>query len=369
MLQNIQLKNFKCFLEVSVPLRAITIFSGQNGAGKSSIVQALLVLRQSYLGGYLDAENLLWAGDLVDLGGAAEVLCQAAESDALEIRIDNEFGSSDFAFTYNKQERTLAPSRALQLSPIEGSSLLSAAFTYVRAERIGPRKILPASEVKVLNNDIGALGEYVAHIILEHSGEISSADPRFVESARSGTFIHQFNSWLGMISPGSELEVSLVAQADAAIGGFSFTQKDDVNTRTFRATNVGFGLSYCLPVIYALLASKANALVVIENPEAHLHPAGQTHLGRLAALCAAVGVQVIVETHSDHFLNGVRLAVKAGALEPEHCAISYFERQGAVARVESPTIDADGRLSHWPGGFFDQHERNLAALLAPKRSS
>ena len=97
-----------------------------------------------------------------------------------------------------------------------------------------------------------------------------------------------------------------------------------------------------------------------------LSPQGQTRLAELAARAAVAGVQVFAETHSDHFLDGVRLAIHDGLIAPDDVAIHYFERDGGRASVSSPTVDADGRLSQWPAGFFDQHEENLARLLAPR---
>ena len=89
-------------------------------------------------------------------------------------------------------------------------------------------------------------------------------------------------------------------------------------------------------------------------------------MAELAVRAATTGVQVIVETHSDHFLDGVRIAVRDGLITPEQIAIHYFERADNSVRVMSPEIDSDGRLSDWPAGFFDQHEDNLVRLLAPR---
>ena len=129
--------------------------------------------------------------------------------------------------------------------------------------------------------------------------------------------------------------------------------------------NVGFGLSYILPVLTALL-SAPGSLCLIENPEAHLHPRGQTRLADLAVRASLAGVQVIAETHSDHFIDGVRIAVRDGLIQPYLTAFHYFERDGGKTVVSSPEVDTDGRLSAWPAGFFDQHEENLARLVALK---
>ena len=152
--------------------------------------------------------------------------------------------------------------------------------------------------------------------------------------------------------------------ADLAMGGFSFFQPGDVKTRSFRATNVGFGLSYALPVVVALLAASDDDLVVVENPEAHLHPAGQTRLAELAARSAGAGAQVVLETHSDHVLDGIRLAVHDEIVEAGHVVLHYFERRGTEVCVTTPAVDPDGRLDSWPDGFFDQHEKNLTRLIA-----
>lgn len=108
-------------------------------------------------------------------------------------------------------------------------------------------------------------------------------------------------------------------------------------------------------------------MVIIENPESHLHPAGQAIIGRMCAIAAQGGVQLFVETHSDHFLNGVRIAVKEGLIPPESLKLFFLERDTAAGRhdsiVLSPAIDKNGRLDCWPKGFFDEWDNELDRLL------
>ena len=153
-----------------------------------------------------------------------------------------------------------------------------------------------------------------------------------------------------------------------AVGSFSFGHEGELRSPEYRPTNVGFGLSYILPVVAALLAAPKDALVIIENPEAHLHPRGQTRMGELCARAAAAGVQVIVETHSDHVLDGARLMVKDRVLDRGAAHFHYLHHsEGSVVR-RSPVIDDEGRLSEWPEGFFDQHRMNAAGLARRRRS-
>ena len=98
---------------------------------------------------------------------------------------------------------------------------------------------------------------------------------------------------------------------------------------------------------------------MIENPEVHLHPAGQALMGRFLADAAQSGIQVIVETHSDHVLNGIRRAVKAGRLPAGKVALHFFRTRSTDSpRALSPTIDGSGNVDVWPEGFFDQFDKD-----------
>ncbi|MGO4750016.1 DUF3696 domain-containing protein, partial [Streptomyces sp. 2MCAF27] len=134
-------------------------------------------------------------------------------------------------------------------------------------------------------------------------------------------------------------------------------------TRRRRPSNVGFGLTYVLPIVVACLTARPDSLVLLENPEAHLHPQGQTQMATLAAAAAAQGAQVIIETHSDHVINGVRLAVKQGRITPRQAVFHYFRGDGTGVEVVSPRIDSDGMLDQWPTGFFDELENTLDQLI------
>jgi predicted ATPase len=76
-------------------------------------------------------------------------------------------------------------------------------------------------------------------------------------------------------------------------------------------------------------------------------------------------VQVVVETHSDHLLNGVRLAVKENLISPDDVLFHFFTREVETgdAFVQSPAVLKNGRLSNWPEGFFDQWDKDVDALL------
>ena len=388
MLQKIKLTNFKCFDSLELTCAPVTMLCGLNGMGKSSVLQALLVLRQSAVSGELDQGHLVLSGELASLGTGQDVLCEGAESDVVAFELHDSAVSEHcyLAFDYARGADQLSAdlvvvSDSLVSPQVEGAVSqgippmggpwreippLGGHLTYLDAERLGPRKFYDRSEVFARHGNLGTRGEYAWNYLYARQSEtMGSGDPRCPELCAGRRMLDVVDHWLQEITPGAHVGLSAIQDADSVIAGFSFDRPGDVASRRYRTTNVGFGLSYTLPVLMALLAPPGT-LCLIENPEAHLHPRGQTRLAELAVRASLAGVQVIAETHSDHFMDGVRIAVRNGLIRPEDVAFHYFERDGGRTVVSSPRVAADGRLSEWPAGFFDQHEDNLIKLLGPK---
>ena len=388
MLQKIELTNFKCFDRLELTCAPVTLLCGLNGMGKSSVFQALLVLRQSAVSGELDQGHLVLSGELASLGTGQDVLFEGAESDVVAFELHDSAISEPcyLAFDYARGADQLSAelvavsdslvhpqveSDVCQGVPAMGGQWrkippLGGHLIYLGAERLGPRKFYDRSEVYARHGNLGTRGEYAWNYLYARQSEtMANTDPRCLERSAGRRMLDVVDHWLQEITPGAHVGLSDIQDADSVIAGFSFDRPDDVASRWYRTTNVGFGLSYTLPVLMALLAP-SGSLCLIENPEAHLHPWGQTRLAELAVRASLAGVQVIAETHSDHFMDGVRIAVREGLIQPSETAFHYFERNGGKTVVSSPEVSADGRLSSWPAGFFDQHEENLSRLIAPK---
>ena len=376
MLRNIGLRHFKCFEKLDLECAPLNLLCGLNGMGKSSVIQALLVLRQSFEAGELSSGRLVLDGELADLGTGSDVLFEEAQQEfvGFELQDENIDEAFELSFDYSRSANQLnvigtgANNLTQYLAsnwrntPPFGGSLI-----YVSAERIGPRKQYPLSTTSARRGDFGTNNIFAWNYLIEHQGRRwDREDPRYVESDQPRlNLIKLVDLWLQDVSPGVHLQLKEIRDADALLPIFRFDRPGDARSKRHRATNVGFGLSYVLPVILALL-SQTGTLCLIENPEAHLHPRGQTKLAELAVRAAKAGVQSFIETHSDHFMDGVRIAVRNGLIAPEEVTFHYFERTGSNASVSTPKVDKDGRLSQWPAGFFDQHEENLVKLLVPR---
>jgi predicted ATPase len=133
-----------------------------------------------------------------------------------------------------------------------------------------------------------------------------------------------------------------------------------------RPGNIGYGLTYVFPILVSCLLAKKGQTIVIDSPEAHLHPLGQSKIGMFLATIAESGVQVLIETHSDHILNGVRIAAKQSFIQPENMLVHFFQggrqSENAPPPIVTSLVSKEGSLSDWPEGFFDQAEKDLAEL-------
>jgi predicted ATPase len=370
-ISTIDLTNFKCFACQEVDLGAMTLLTGANGTGKSSVIQALLVLRQSYLQGSLQKGQLSLNGSLVHLGVASEVLFDQATTDDIGIGLSSDDGERHrWHFRYDLLESDVLVSDD-PVTPATfdcGAVLFSDNCHYLAAERVGPQPAYDASYYEVSQrHQLGSHGEFAAHF-LEHYG----SKPVFIDglkkrNARDESLKSQTEAWMEEVCPGTELELSRKTELDVVGLRYSFSTGRD-RTKAFRATNVAFGLTYVLPILVATLSAKPGDLLIVENPEAHLHPRAQSHLAQLLAVAAGGGVQVIVETHSDHVLNGIRIAVAHKSLPQHAVRCNFFERDAdsVIPRVVPLQVLSSGQMSSWPAGFFDEFDMELETLLGAK---
>lgn len=370
MITGIRLKNFKCFEDRTIPFKNLTFLSGLNGMGKSTVIQAFLLLRQSHDGnGYITGLNL--NGELVSLGTARDVLFQKAQTDDITIALKDEQGhvfSWSFGIDPANDVLMIQHSNDFETQMLKELSLFGTTFHYLNAERLGPRHLFGTSDYQVRQlRQLGTQGQYTVHFLSLFGDEDIPVTELQHPNAMSLSLKNQVEAWLNDISPGTRLNITSVSEMDIVGLRYSFTFGRN-KTRPYRTTNVGFGLTYTLPILVAVLSSKPGSLILLENPEAHLHPKGQSLMGELFARAAAAGIQIVVESHSDHVLNGLRVAVRQEHIAPEQVMIHFFDRdeQTGDHQVISPQVDRDGRISEWPEHFFDEYERNLEALLIPR---
>lgn len=368
MINEITIRNFKCLNDAKISLSNLTLLSGLNGMGKSSVIQSFLLLRQSHQQGLLDRTGLALNGDLIHIGSAQDALFEGALEEKISFSVkmdDGEFG--EWQFNYDRKADVMSLNNKNISNEVYINSLFNDNFQYLQAERQGPRRFYEMSDYYVQQHrQLGTRGEYSIHFL--HSfGKTPLPCPNVAfEKITSNELKHHVEAWLGEISPGTRIELESDSNTDLMSLRYAFEDKTFIS-RPYRSTNVGFGITYTLPVLVALLSARKGSLILIENPEAHLHPKGQVMMGKLIAKAARAGIQILVETHSDHILNGVRLSVYDEAIDPQQICLHFFERNsGGRSTIITPSIDHNGRIDQWPNGFFDEWDNSLAILIKPR---
>ncbi|CCU73884.1 DUF3696 domain-containing protein [Thalassolituus oleivorans] len=369
MIEFINIKNFKTLLNASFPLGTLNLFSGLNGMGKSTLIQSLLLLRQSHERNTLKSKGLLLNGDYVSIGTGKDALSSFSEQEEIIFTIKwNELnGPVKFEFDYEYDSDLLPLRKCNKSENFEELSLFNSNFQYLSADRLGPQSHHQLSEFHIRDlKSLGHHGEFTVHFIAVNGAKDLEVEALKHPKSVSNTLLANIESWMSDITPGLKIKAVAQPQFNSASLSYSFNQGKET-TEEFKPQNVGFGLSYVLPVVASILSASKGDLLIIENPESHLHPAGQSLMGRLCAIAANNGVQLIVESHSDHFLNGIRVAVKQEVVAASDVKVFFLQRDVHnpvhSSEVMYPNIDEEGRIDCWPDGFFDQWDKELDQLL------
>lgn len=280
MIKSLEIHNFKCFKEQKIEFRNLTLLTGLNGMGKSTVLQAMLLLRQSYMMGLqqplADTERggLSLNGGLVKIGQAKDAMYEGAEDDRIGFELKYTGGGDKRVVWFFEYDRN---SDVLQLVKDSGTvypdgreRLFHNNFQYLQAERIGPRITYEMSDYMVRKLKwLGTSGEFTAHFLAIHGDKLDVIEPlryksslhtgvtrklRSVEISKATKLKFQVESWLSEIRPGTRLETISAPDMDEVAYRFSFETQRYV-TNSYRPTNVGFGISYTLPILVAILSS------------------------------------------------------------------------------------------------------------------
>lgn len=372
MINNVSLKNFKSYKEESFKLSMLSVFCGNNSVGKSTAIQAISIPLQSKF-----SETVSLNGGLTEVGFINDIHHKKPKGEDLKIELT--IGSDVYSWGYEDYSEHLKLSNNELISLDKDRSVNSVDFgeildnfQYLRAERYGPRDNYELAKSSMYHSKwLGSKGEFTAEFLsnvenlkrffvggrfVADGGEL---DHRLHSSKKNQVLHDHINAWMSEISPGIEVSNRVFEEASVAVSTYSQNAFNSLKPQ-----NVGFGVSYVLGIVTALLLTRPGGLVIIENPEAHLHPRGQSYLGRLIALTALAGVQVIVETHSDHLLNGIRVITRINQdFDPKLFTLYYISQGEQQSNVEKITITKDGKLSNWPDGFFDQQAQDMFMIM------
>ena len=387
--------------ECEIDIRPLTILAGANSSGKSSIMQPLLMLKQTLEAPY-DPGPLLIDGPNVQFTEASQFLSAIIGekgTDHFQVRIEthksNVFNAVRTTFRKGKNgieivemtkensvsDRTLS-AKSLTLYPemlpeeikkLGNQDPAFKNFDIVKRSRcflyLGSQYSSSLYEVTY------GFGEYIFNTIHlpglrgnpERTYKLSSTGPRY-----PGTFENYAASIIHRWQETKDKRLKTLTEALYTLGltGQVDTQKigdvsielqvgrllhNSINeTDMVSIADVGFGVSQVLPVLVAVIVAEPGRLVYLEQPELHLHPRAQVALARVLADAAKRGVRVVAETHSSLLLLGIQTLIAEGDLSPELVKLHWFtRREDGVTEVDSVDLDEAGTYGEWPEDFAD----------------
>ena len=372
MLTGIELCHFKSFARLKLPLGPLTLLSGPNASGKSSVLQAIAVLSQT-MREHERSTQLMLNGRSIRLGTAGSVIDSASGGRQCEITLQDDRTTYRWLFEGEPTSTSMEVRRVsvgdLQVtepetlrhllpSPADSSLLTSCLYgSYLPADRLKPLGIPPGRNVE-LTTPVDLPRKRASRA--PYAGADQGVPEGFTLADFPPERLPQAEARMNRLFPGLEVTTNETPDRGTVPSGARPLKSADV----LCWKHAGLGINQALPIVAAALSACRGGLLLIENPELNLHPAGQAAMGEFLAESAAADVQVILETHSDHVLNGIRRAIKEDILTPGNAVLYFFrprqdaERNGA-ARVQSSLLDRYGNIDHWPEGFFDQFDKDM----------
>lgn len=344
MLSRISIEGFKCFDKTELALGKMNLLTGTNSSGKSSFIQSLLLLMQqteqgknplngkyTHLGLWQDVKN--------SITNPRRIKISAVEQGDIQEHCTFEFDMDSFRVFSGKK------------------FLAKKDFVYLSAERVGAEDVYQQNLTDEYR--IGIHGEYAFdYLSLERMNGLR--EPYFLYPDVGVNLGNQVDYWLDYIT-GYVITSERIPGTE--IVKVSYRQSRGGN-REIKPNHVGTGISYVANVIISALSCRKDSLFVIENPEIHLHPKAQSKMLDFFCFLAARGLQIIVETHSDHIFNGLRKNIKMNRISDSDSKIYFFRQDDNL--ISTPVkilINKDGVIRNHEKGLFDQFDEDLDELL------
>lgn len=392
--------------ECSIEVRSLTILAGANSSGKSSIMQPLLLLKQTLEASY-DPGALLLNGPNIKFTSADQLLSKLSgknhsDSFTVKIEMNNYIGNNFLISTFTKQpkqgiqvvrstyhivdhivddEITISPDmnhqELLKILPywLQESVSINFPATEWSVSRVrGFLEVQKGNELFFSSTLSSDFQEQIRRLI--HVPGLRGNPERTYNTTSVGQeFPGNFENYVAsVISHWQNTEDNRLIELESHLEKLGLTWKVDakqlndvqIELRVGRLprsneasdmvsiADVGLGVSQTLPVLVALLVAEPGQLVYLEQPEIHLHPRAQVALAEILTDAANRGVRVVLETHSELLLLAVQSLVAEGKLSPELVKLHWFKRrEDGVTEVSSTDLDATGAFGDWPEDFSD----------------
>lgn len=360
------IRNYKCFDDLKLLIKPLTVLTGKNGVGKSSVTQSLRLL---FLG------NKINVGDEIHLNSSGfnigtfdEIIPKfgTARQDNFWIGVSqSSHPEIEWGCEFDKSENIdeceyIRLTRRIDCKDLKDTKHVN--FVYLSAERFGPRLRQGITDGhKDCHINVGVNGEYCAEL-LANNFNTRIDDDLIHPSCKNSLLTGNLEKWMSEIVGNIEIRAERPPRLSPPY--LEFRRPGKFSDWQF-PTNHGFGISYVLPIILAGLTLEKGGTLIVDSPEAHLHPSAQTAIAQFLTFLSSKSRNIIIETHSDHVLDGIRISVtnKDNNFGHDSCIFHYLDRDadGKIIHKEI-NPNPDGSLPYWPDGFFDQIAINLQKI-------
>ena len=346
MIKTVNIAGLKSISKLSLNCKNLNIIAGANSSGKSTVLQAILLAAQNGYG------NVGFNGNYITLGEFKDAKNFNISERKIRIAFDI---SSGYMVNLEFDEDGISRNDLFDLTSFGIASPKLPVIRYLSCNRIGAEDIYR----KKFSDDknVGINGEYAIYCLDKYKSE-NVAD-EIVREPKSYTLFSQVNYWLNYI-----LETSITTE-DVVGTDFVKCFYTTPEGKQIRPKNTGAGLSYLISVLVLCLLSDKNDIIVIENPEIHLHPKAQSKVCEFLYFIAKSGRQLFVETHSDHIFNGVRAGIATQKMQAEKIAVNFFSIDSTTKCTQNTVIEFGkrGRILTYVEGLFDQFDIDLNRML------
>lgn len=416
LIKSLSLKEFKCFEQVDIDFGKITLLTGANSSGKSSLINALLGIMQSKYFPQYFALN----GELVNMGGFDDVLRKKAKKGIFEIGIKIETYIDRIFFTkwsqdvlselpnliefknedkhlfihrdktvdeelyipeeeYIKLKKKIETNYQYRLTPIEMLSIAESNYRLLKKIDSKKRIVFKTKYEEALyslddfffelHHNTPYIFNYVSSFRLPPERTYYRKPNANKIGVNGEGYIDQIIEWeesnhdkfQELFEAVTTLGLFHSIESNKMKGGrFELNVKVNENSTLASLTDVGFGISQFLPIIVADLQLNSHSCLAVSQPEIHLHPKIQATLGDyFAKQVNETKKQYIVETHSEYLINRLRLLIVKGELQPEDVKLYYMENDGDKTTTYPIELTTDGQIKNAPQGFFDTYEMDV----------
>lgn len=340
MIEKLHIEAFKCFEKESLEFRNLTILTGTNGSGKSSVIQSILKIS---LTGNSDYSSPL-SKYLSFIHDFDEAVNFDMDEEEYSISIEGFNSTMSCKFKRNGSECTIDNDLLKDYLSYSKGNLM-----FLSADRIGPQDTYE----KHINpyDKFGIYGEYTIDFLQKSKKDRYKVIADLIKGADTNIeyLPRQVNYWLENMLE-TTIETEDINETNQVKAKFKNGNKE------VRPKNIGSGISYLTSILIICLSAKKGQIIIIENPEIHLHPKAQSKLGEFLAFVASKGIQIIIETHNDHLINRFRYEVFEGNLKSDEIIIHYKEKDTPFEQIQikenGKFCDKNGENS-FPSGFYD----------------